>query len=48
MVYDVTKEKSFESITKWIVDLKYQADPDIVIMIVGNKIDLVEKNQAAR
>lgn len=29
-------------------DLKYQAEPNIVIMLVGNKIDLVEKNPSTR
>lgn len=41
LVYDVTKEKTYNSIMKWMEDLKYLADPDIVIMLVGNKIDLV-------
>ena len=29
-------------------DLKYQADPDIVIMLIGNKLDLVDKNESFR
>lgn len=29
-------------------ELKYHAEPDIVIMLVGNKIDLVEKNPSLR
>ncbi|EGR31228.1 rab11b protein, putative [Ichthyophthirius multifiliis] len=48
LVYDITKEKSYSSVTKWMEDLKYQADPDIVIFLVGNKLDLVEKNESAR
>ncbi|EGR33019.1 hypothetical protein IMG5_063600 [Ichthyophthirius multifiliis] len=48
LVYDITKEKSFSSVTKWMEDLKYQADPDIIIMLIGNKLDLVEKNDSAR
>ena len=48
MVYDVTKEKTFESVTRWMEELKYHAEPDIVIMLVGNKIDLVEKSQGLR
>jgi hypothetical protein len=26
-------------------DLKLQADPEIVIMLVGNKLDVVEKDE---
>lgn len=48
MVYDITKDKSFDNITKWIDDLKEEADPDLVIYIIGNKLDLVEKNPQTR
>ena len=48
LVYDVTKEKTFESVMKWMEELKYHAEPDIVIMLVGNKVDLCEKNPAMR
>lgn len=44
LVYDVTKEKTFQNVSKWIDDIKQQAESDIVIMLVGNKYDLVEKN----
>jgi GTPase SAR1 family protein len=44
VVYDVTKDKTFDSLNKWIEDLKEQANEDIVIFLVGNKLDLVEKN----
>jgi len=29
-------------------ELKYHAEPDIVIMLVGNKVDLVDKNPSLR
>ena len=48
LVYDVTNEKSFLNLKKWLDDLKENAEPDIVIMLVGNKIDLCEKNPNAR
>ena len=48
LVYDVTNEKSFISLKKWLDDLKENAEPDIVIMLVGNKIDLCEKNPLLR
>lgn len=48
MVYDITKEKTFDSVTRWIEELKYHAEPDIVIVLVGNKVDLVEKNPSLR
>ena len=42
VVYDITKHLSFENINKWVENLKKFSEPDIVIMIVGNKLDLVE------
>ena len=47
-MYDITKEKTFENVVKWMEELKYNADPDIVIMLVGNKLDLVESNPQMR
>ena len=48
LVYDVTNGKSFQNAKKWIQELKSKAEPDIVIVLVGNKIDLVEKNPEKR
>jgi small GTP-binding protein len=48
VVYDVTKEKTFDSVTRWVEELKYHAEPDIVIVLVGNKVDLVQKNPNLR
>lgn len=44
LVYDVTNEKSFTACKRWMEELRDQAEPDIVIMLVGNKIDLLDKN----
>ena len=42
IVYDITKEQSFMSIKKWIEEVREHAEPEIVIMLVGNKLDLAE------
>ncbi|CAG9323064.1 unnamed protein product [Blepharisma stoltei] len=47
-VYDVTSFKSFCSISRWLNELKDKADPSILIILVGNKIDLLYKNPALR
>ena len=33
---------------KWMEELKYRAEPDIVIMLVENKVDLCEKISTMR
>jgi Rab family protein len=48
LVYDVTKPATFHSCVRWMDELRAQAEPDIVIMLVGNKVDLVEKDPTAR
>lgn len=39
MVYDITVKESFDKVNYWLAQLKKFAPKDIVIQIVGNKID---------
>lgn len=39
MVYDITVKESFDKVNYWLGQLKKFAPKDIVIQIVGNKID---------
>mmetsp|Transcript_12907 Transcript_12907/g.34640 ORF Transcript_12907/g.34640 Transcript_12907/m.34640 type:complete len:214 (-) Transcript_12907:171-812(-) len=48
LVYDITKQATFNNCQKWMEELRQNAEPDIVIMLVGNKVDLVEKDASAR
>ena len=46
LVYDITSQKSFESIKEyWYNELKENTDSNIIFNIVGNKIDLFEAEQ---
>ena len=40
VVYDVTNRESFESVKSWIEDCKSQSPKTILMVLVGNKIDL--------
>jgi Ras-related protein Rab-11A len=40
LVYDVSKPSTFENISRWLKELRDHADPNIRIMLVGNKTDL--------
>jgi len=40
LVYDITKRESFENCEKWLRELRANADPTIVAMLVGNKCDM--------
>jgi len=48
LVYDITKQNTFQNCLKWMEELRQNAEPDIVIMLVGNKLDLVEKDPSSR
>ena len=48
VVYDVTKRSTFDNVVRWIKELKANAEPDIVVMIVGNKVDLCTEDPSLR
>ena len=48
LVYDITQDKTFQSVKRWVEELRDHAEPDIVILLVGNKTDLVEQNPDLR
>ena len=43
LVYDTTSAQSFENIDKWLSEIKEKTNKDIKLIIVGNKIDLVDQ-----
>ncbi|KAI0048345.1 GTP-binding protein ypt5 [Auriscalpium vulgare] len=47
VVYDVTKATSLEKAKTWVKELQRQANPNIVIALAGNKVDLVQPSPAA-
>eukprot|EP01127_Copromyxa_protea_P008925 TRINITY_DN2060_c0_g1_i1.p1 TRINITY_DN2060_c0_g1~~TRINITY_DN2060_c0_g1_i1.p1 ORF type:complete len:204 (-),score=36.36 TRINITY_DN2060_c0_g1_i1:47-658(-) len=48
IVFDLTDASSFEAVEKWRDDMdrKMKPDPDIPILLVGNKVDLVQHDRA--
>ncbi len=40
MVYDISKHATFENVERWLKELRDHAEPNIVVMLVGNKSDL--------
>ena len=48
IVYDITKENTFESLEKWHTKLTESADENIVIMACGNKSDLEDERQVTQ
>ncbi|KXN89885.1 Vacuolar protein sorting-associated protein 21 [Leucoagaricus sp. SymC.cos] len=48
VVYDVTKATSLEKAKSWVKELQRQANPNIVIALAGNKVDLVQPSASLR
>ena len=38
LVYDISKQVTFENVERWLKELRDHAEPNIVIMLVGNKV----------
>eukprot|EP01024_Parvocaulis_polyphysoides_P020658 TRINITY_DN19717_c0_g1_i2.p2 TRINITY_DN19717_c0_g1~~TRINITY_DN19717_c0_g1_i2.p2 ORF type:complete len:238 (-),score=15.39 TRINITY_DN19717_c0_g1_i2:347-988(-) len=45
VVYDVTNRQSFLNTTRWIEEVRTERGSDVIIVLVGNKTDLVDKRQ---
>ena len=40
LVYDITKQSTFDNLEKWLKELKEFGEPQMMIMMIGNKSDL--------
>ncbi|KAJ9273609.1 hypothetical protein DTO212C5_243 [Paecilomyces variotii] len=44
LVFDITRPSTFASVTQWLHDLRQIAEDGIVVVLVGNKLDLATEN----
>ena len=47
LVYDISRKSTFENIDNWLLDLKTNGDKDILIILIGNKSDLIDKREVS-
>ncbi|KAH9733557.1 ras-related protein RABH1b [Citrus sinensis] len=47
IVYDVASRQSFLNTTKWVEEVRTERGSDVIIVLVGNKTDLVDKRQVS-
>ncbi|KAI5556853.1 hypothetical protein POPTR_018G079300v4 [Populus trichocarpa] len=45
VVYDITSMDSFERAKKWVTELQRQGNPNLIMFLVGNKVDLQQKRK---
>ena len=48
LVYDITQDKSFENISKWLRNIEEHANEDVEKMILGNKCDMEDKRVVSK
>jgi len=48
IVYDITRKNSFDSVERWVNDVKSVANKNITIIIIGNKCDLEDQRQVSK
>ncbi|XP_072256319.1 ras-related protein Rab-19 [Pyxicephalus adspersus] len=45
IAYDITRSQTFESVPHWIHEVERYGAANLMVMLIGNKSDLVEKRQ---
>ncbi|KAI3463699.1 hypothetical protein Pfo_020362 [Paulownia fortunei] len=45
LVYDITRRTTFESLRKWLKELREFGSPEMVVVLVGNKSDLSQSRE---
>ena len=48
IVYDITKRSSYDNVKNWYNDLINLGEKGCIIALVGNKLDLIERNERKR
>jgi len=43
LVYDITRRDTFQHLSRWLEEAKQHAQPNMVILLIGNKNDLEHK-----
>lgn len=43
VVYDISKRDTFENVNKWINELRMNGEKDVIVVLVGNKSDLMDE-----
>ena len=46
LIYDVTNLQTYENVKNWITQIREETNPNVVIYLAGNKIDIPEEERA--
>jgi Ras-related protein Rab-2A len=48
LVYDISRRDTFQQLNRWLDETKQNSNPNMVIMLIGNKKDLGDTKRAVR
>ena len=46
-MYDITRKETFNHLTRWLEEVRQNGNPDIMVMLIGNKADLDSRRQVS-
>ncbi len=47
LVYDISSRESYNAVSNWLTDAQNLANPNLVVLLVGNKRDLEDDRQVS-
>jgi Ras-related protein Rab-2A len=47
LVYDITRRETFNHLNRWLEEARQHGNPDMVVMLIGNKSDMEAKRQVS-
>ena len=48
VVFDTTRKETFRSVARWVEDIRNNGKKDSILVLVGNKIDLIQDRMVGR
>ena len=48
MVFDLTRKETFRNVSRWVEDVKNNSNRDVIMVLVGNKCDMVPERMVSR
>ena len=48
VVFDLTRKETFRNVSRWVEDVKNNSNKDVIMVLVGNKCDMIPERMVSR
>jgi len=48
VVFDITRKESFRNVARWVEDVKNNSNRDVILVLIGNKCDLIQERMVSK